>query len=94
MPTTTKWLTGFEKTFQGILANYWFPTMRKRIYDHLENCIVCLVANTSTHAREGELQITSCLIKSFEILHMDYFGPLQLIEDGFCHILVIVDAFT
>jgi len=65
--------------------------MEKKL-DHIDNCITCLLSNSSTHSREGEL--TSNLVKPFEILHLDHFGPLQMTEDGFRHVLVIVDSFT
>lgn len=84
----------FKKTFQGISSNYWFPSMRKRIFDHIDNVIVCILANASTHARESELQLSTCSTKPFEVLHIDHFGLLQLTEDGCRHILVIIDAFT
>jgi len=30
----------FKKIYQGIYENYWFSSMRKRIYDHLDNYII------------------------------------------------------
>lgn len=33
---------GSEKTVQGILENYWFPSLRKRVNLYIENCITCL----------------------------------------------------
>jgi len=66
--------------------------MEKKIIDHIDNCITCLLSNSSTHSRENEL--TSNLVKLFKILHLGHFGPLQMIEDEFRHVLVIVDSFT
>jgi len=48
---------GLEKTVQGITANYWFP-LQKRVRDYIDNCLTCLMANTSVNAREGEMQLT------------------------------------
>lgn len=68
--------------------------MRKRIYDHIDNCIICLTANSSHHLREGEMQICNQSISPFEVLQIDNFGPLQQTENGLKHILVLVDSFT
>lgn len=85
---------GAEKTFQGLSANYWFPSLRKRIQDHIDNCIVCLMTNSATNSREGEMQITDSPTIPFYIIHTDHFGPLKESRDGFKHVLLVVDAFT
>ncbi|XP_011254691.1 uncharacterized protein LOC105250352 [Camponotus floridanus] len=43
---------GVEKTIQGIKVNYWFLSLRKRVQSYLDNCVICLLANTSAHLRE------------------------------------------
>lgn len=85
---------GIDKTFKGINTTYWFPSMRKKIRDYIDNCIVCLIANSSTHEREGEMQITITPKSPLEIVHLDHFGPLPQTIDGMRHILVVVDAMT
>lgn len=50
---------GFERTFKAIQETYWFPSMRKKIVDYLDNCLTCLLANSSTNANEGEMQIVA-----------------------------------
>lgn len=47
---------GFEKTVQGISAHYWFPSLKKKVKNYIENCIVCLMTNASTNSREGNIQ--------------------------------------
>lgn len=85
---------GFEKTYQGVHGTYWFPAMRKRIRDYLDNCVTCLMANSSSHRFEGQSQIESPPKLPFEIMHVDHFGPLQETVNGFKHIFVVIDAFT
>jgi len=85
---------GVEKTLQGITNNYWFPSLRKRIQDYIDNCIICIMSNTAVNSLEGEMQITNNPTVPFEILHTDHFGPLKESNNGFKHILLIVDAFT
>jgi len=45
---------GAEKTLKGIKQNYWFPLMRKKIYEYIENCFTCLMANRSVNQSEVE----------------------------------------
>lgn len=68
--------------------------MRKKIVDYIENCLTCLLANSAANRNEGEMQSVPNPGLPFEIIHVDHFGPLQDTEDGYKHILVIVDAFT
>lgn len=85
---------GLKKTLRGIQSNYWFPAMVKRVRDYLDNCLTCLMSNSSTNSREGELQISDTPTKPFQVLHADHFGPLTETAKGFKHILIIIDAVT
>lgn len=83
-----------EKTYQGIYKSYWFPSMRKRIRDHIDNCVTCLLADAASNSKEGEMQVSQMASNPLEILHLDHFGPLQQTEEGYKHVLVVVDAFS
>ncbi|RLU18847.1 hypothetical protein DMN91_009205 [Ooceraea biroi] len=85
---------GAEKTLAGIRRSFWFPTMRKKVYEYIENCLTCLMVNTSTQGTEGETQLYPLPKEPLKILHIDHFGPLQGSADNYKHILVIIDAFT
>lgn len=45
-----------EKTYQELCVCYWFPSMRRKIRDYIDGCVVCLIANSSMNRREGEIQ--------------------------------------
>jgi len=85
---------GFEKTLQGIKQNYWFPSINKKISDYIENCLTCLMADSSTNRFEGEIQTSSAPKMPLEVWHVDHFGPLQETADNYKHILIVVDAYT
>lgn len=55
---------------------------------------MCLLANSSTNSKEGEMQLLPNPNAPFETIHVDHFGPLPTTEDGYKHIMVILDAFT
>lgn len=83
---------GMEKTLQGITCNYWFPS-RKRIRLYIDNCLICLIANSASNSCE-ELQISENLSSPFQTIRIDHFGPIVESEQGFKPIFVVVDAFT
>lgn len=85
---------GAEKTIQGIGANYWFPSLRRRVKNYIDNCIMCLMANSAVNSREGEMQITDTPISPLEIIHVDHLGPIKGSSSGFKHVLVVIDAFS
>jgi len=81
---------GIERTIQGIIQNYWFPTLRKKVKDYVNNCIVCIVSNTSKNLREGKMQIIDIPNLPFKIIHCDHFDLLLETKEGYKHILILV----
>jgi len=86
--------TGQVKTYEGIARFYWFPSIRKKIADYIDNCFVCMMADDSMNRLEGETSLYPAAKAPMELLHVDHFGPLQETRDRFKHILVMVDAYT
>lgn len=85
---------GTEKTVQGILTNYWFPSLRKKVRDYVDNCLDCFIVNSSVNIREGELQLVDNVTAPLQTVHCDRFGPITESSDGFKHILIVKDNFT
>jgi len=75
---------GLEKTIKGITANYWFPSVRKKVQNYLDNCLICLLANSVSNLRE--LQIVSTPSQPFQMFHLDHFGPIHGSSNSFKHI--------
>jgi len=85
---------GVEKTMHGILSHYWFPCLKLKVRQYIENCVKCLTYSLTAGKSEGELQIVEKDETPFKIVHMDHFGPLEETANGFKYILVIIDACT
>jgi len=85
---------GRVKTFEGIAQSYWFPSMRKKIYDYVDNCFVCIMAEDSMNRFEGETSLHPAAKAPMQVIHLDHFGPLPETRDRFKHILIAVDAYT
>jgi len=85
---------GLEKTIKEITANYWFPSVRKKVQNYLDNCLICLLAKSASNSREGELQIADTPSQPFQVFHIDHFGPIQGSFNSFKHILIVIDSFS
>jgi len=85
---------GIDKTVHGLLSHYWFPCLKLRVKQYIENCVKCLSFSLVGGRPEGELEIFEKIALLFHTLHIDHFGPLEVTADDYKYILVIVDAFT
>jgi len=85
---------GQEKTLHGISQTYWFFSMRKKIYNYIDNCFTCIMADDTKNRFEGETSLYPAPSKAMKVLHLDHFGPLQETHDHYKHIFLTVDAFT
>jgi len=66
---------GKKKTYQSLIQNYWFPTMRKRVY--VDHCFKCIMSNDSTNRFERELSLYPSPSMPMNTIHIDHFGLLQ-----------------
>lgn len=85
---------GVDKTMYGILDHYWFPNLKLKIKQYIENCITCLSCSIPAGKTEGEMQIYEKDTIPFQTIHIDHFGPLEVTSENFKHIFVTIDAFT
>lgn len=75
-------------------SNYWFFSLRRKVQVHIDNCLICLLSNSTVNTREGELQMSDNPTHPFQTIHIDHFGPLNQTDNGSKHILLVVDAFS
>ncbi|EFN72529.1 Pro-Pol polyprotein, partial [Camponotus floridanus] len=85
---------GIDKTIHGILSHYWFPCLKLRVKEYIENCVKCLSFSLVGGKPEGELEIFEKIALPLHTIHLDHFGPLEATAYGYKYILVVVDAFT
>jgi len=78
----------------GYYIRISLSTMRKRVYDYVDNCLRCMVSNDSVNRYEKELSLYPSPSVPMDTIHIDHFGPLQETDQRYKHVLVIVDAFT
>ncbi|KMQ83283.1 pro-pol polyprotein [Lasius niger] len=74
---------GIDKTVYGILGHYWFPCLKLRVKQYIENCVKCLSYSLVRGKPEGEMEIFEKIAIPFHTLHIDYFGPLETTKDHY-----------
>lgn len=85
---------GIDKTIRGILGHYWFPNLKIKTRQYIDNCVKCLTYSISAGKPEGELQIFFKDSMPMQNVHIDHFGPLQQTTDDFKYVLVVINAFS
>lgn len=84
----------FEKTYDRIKKNYWFPKMRHFIKKYVKACLNCAYHGENNSSNEGFLNPIEKVPTPFHTLHIDHLGPFVRSKNGNTHLLVIVDSFT
>lgn len=85
---------GLEKTLYGILEHYWFPGMKLRVREYIDNCVKCLSYAIAAGKMEGEMELVDVVAIPLHTLHIDHFGPLEETPKNYKYIFVVVDAYT
>lgn len=85
---------GIQRTYASIVAKYYWNNMYNTIKDFVQHCVICQTLKTRyriTPTPVGTLPIPSY---PFEIVAVDFAGPITPAIDGFKYLLVFMDYFT
>lgn len=85
---------GFFKTLNKIKQEHYWPGMDADIRKYVQNCEACKAAkpaNVIQRAVMGDQRKTD---RPWQIVQIDFIGPLPRSKHGFCYILVVVDTFS
>lgn len=85
---------GFDKTRENIVQNYWFPNLTEKIKIHIQNCLKCIAFSPPAGCKEGFVHSIPKGKVPFNVIHIDYYGPVDKTQKIKQHVLVVVDAFT
>jgi len=85
---------GVNKTYAIIQESYWFPEIKVKIRTHIRNCIKCISFSKSSVKIEGFIHGIPKGSISFEVIHIDHFGPVDRINTARKYVFVVIDAFT
>jgi hypothetical protein len=85
---------GARKTLHKLQHTCYWPGMGKDIEDYVQGCVVCAAIKPSQKAPSGLLQPLPIPHRPWEVISIDFVGPLPRTTDYFDAVLVVVDKFS
>ena len=83
---------------ERLQRNFWFPRMRQKVYSQIRKCNLCRKAKYERHRPYGLLQPNEPPEKPWQVVSMDFVGPLPESKDengvSYENIFVVVDRLT
>ena len=83
-----------DRTYNKIKNLYWWPKMKLSIFKHIKSCLSCQQYNISRQKKHGQLRPISPPDGPFQIIGIDFCGPLTRTPRENQYVLVITDYFT
>ena len=85
---------GVQRTYLKIKNKFWWPNMKQSIVQYIQSCLPCQQYNVSRSKKPGRLQPIPPPEGPFQLIGMDYCGPLKQTPRGNQYVLCITDYFT
>lgn len=85
---------GVDKTVDRIKQRYFWPRLATEVREYIQNCNTCKEvkgASVPIVPLRGDQRITT---HPWQIIAMDFIGPLPRTNKGYQHILVVLDLFS
>ena len=84
---------GQKATIRFIANRFYWPDLKMNVKNFVRNCARCQLAKKSKNQIVPISRIGTPLNR-FEHLHLDLVGPLPITEDGYLHMLTIIDRYS
>lgn len=85
---------GVFKTADRVRRKYWWPKMEGDIRAYVRNCAVCKASKPTNENQRSPMGKFRTSNFPFEMISIDFVGPLPRSKAGMCYMLVVVDAFS
>ena len=85
---------GVFKTLNRLREIYYWPDMRHDVIRFVNACKTCAQVKTSSQAKSGRMGQRKNVAYPFQMLAIDFLGPLPRTRSGNLYILVVTDCFT
>ncbi|KAJ8967975.1 hypothetical protein NQ317_000799 [Molorchus minor] len=83
---------GFERTFELLGREFWFPKVRRFVRKYTAACMQCAFAKGGYG--KGCLHPIEKRAVPFDTVHVDHLGPFVKSARRHSYILMVIDAFT
>ena len=85
---------GISKTWARLNSTCWWPGMRAMIEDYVRGCQTCAATKPELRKPAGLLHPLPIPERPWQVISIDFVGPLPKTADHFDMILVVVDKFS
>lgn len=85
---------GAERTWEQVQRDFWWPTLRADVNEHVRTCEVCQRDKTSRQLPTGMLQPLEIPERRWESVSMDFITALPETLRGHTQIVVFVDRLS
>jgi hypothetical protein len=84
----------FDRAYNKLKYHYWWSGMKYSIQQHIKSCLLCQQYNVSRQKKYGRLRSILPPEGPFQLIGIDYCGPLKRTPRENQYVLVITDYFT
>jgi hypothetical protein len=85
---------GIQRTWHAIKQQYWWPNMYDTIVNYVNSCDKCAQHNIRRSKPPGHLKHLEPPHNVFEIIHMDFWGPVHPSATGNRYVVVLTDNLS
>jgi hypothetical protein len=85
---------GIQRTHQKIRSRFWWPKMRQTIENYVASCTQCMKFNIQRSKPFGHLKSYDPPDDVFQIVHMDFWGPVRTSSSGNRYVVVLTDNLS
>ena len=83
-----------DRTYNKIRRHYWWFNMKRSIHQYIRACHLCQQYNVDRQKRPGQLRSIAPPEGPFQVIGIDYCGPLKITPRSNRYVLIITDYFT
>lgn len=85
---------GLQKTWARLSSTCWWPGMRRMIKDYVSGCLTCAATKPDLRRPAGLLHPLPIPEKPWQVISIDFVGPLPRTSDHYDTVLVVIDKFS
>lgn len=85
---------GIHKTYHRLALHYFWPAMHKDIVKFISSCPTCLSYKLPNHSTLGEMGRPKQCSRPFQMISIDFVGPLPTSRKQNSYLLVVVCCFS